>query len=80
MDAAAGATLERISDIIARVTAGIDGASARAGATTQYVYNPYEANINPGTPNGLNTYLKLVKAKVKDKDRIKISSKTWKRW
>ena len=43
------------------------------GATSQYIQNTYEADTNKGTPDGLELYMKSVKAKEKDEDRIKIS-------
>ena len=67
------ASAEQIANIIAQVTLMMQNARVGAGATTQFVQNPYEADINPGTPDGLNLCLKAVEAKEKDEDRLKIS-------
>ena len=56
-------TAKQIAEIIAQVTITMQGARVVAGATTQYVQNPYKADINPGTPDGLKLYLKAVEAK-----------------
>ena len=60
MDAIAGATLNQITDIIVQVTDAMYQARVGAGATTQYVHNPYEAETNPGTTDELKMYLKSV--------------------
>ena len=72
MAAVIDATLKKFSDIITEVTAAMDQARASEGQTTQYVHNPYKMDINPGTSDGLKLYLKAVKKKEKDEDRIKI--------
>ena len=67
-----GDTPKTISDIITQVTAAMARARVGLGMTNQYVHNPYEANINPMTPDGLKLYLKSIGAKDKDEDRIKM--------
>ena len=57
------ASAKQIAQIIAQVTIVMQGVRVGAGATTQYVQNPYEADINPSTPDGLKLYLKAVEAK-----------------
>ena len=57
------ASAKQIANIIAQVTPAMQNARVGAGATTKYVHNPYEADINPGTPDGLKLYLQAVEAK-----------------
>ena len=64
------ASAKQIAQIIAQVTIAMQGVRIGSGATTQYVHNTYEADINPGTPDGLKLYLKLVEAKENDEDRL----------
>ena len=67
------ASAEQIANIIAQVTLMMQNARIGAGATTQFVQNPYETEINPGTPDGLNLCLKAVEGKEKDEDGLKMS-------
>ena len=67
------ATDEQIAAIIAHVTVAMQRARVGALATTHYVQNPYEVDINPGTPDGLNLYLNAAESKEKDEDRLKKS-------
>ena len=67
-----GANPDQIFGIITQVTAAMSWVRVGAGETIQYVQNPYEAKINPSTPDGLNLYLKEVEEKEKDEDQIKI--------
>ena len=67
------ASAEQIAQNIAQVTVVMEGVSVGAGATTQYVHNPYEADTNPDTPDGLKMYLKAAEEKEKDEDQLKIS-------
>ena len=66
-------TDEQIAAIIAQVTVAMQRARVGAVATTHYVQNPYEVDINPGTPDGLNMYLKAVESKEKDEGWLKKS-------
>ena len=66
-----GATAKQIAAIIAQVTLAMSRARVGAGATNQYVQNPYQSDINICTPDGMKLYPKAVKAKEKDEDRLK---------
>ena len=63
------ASAKQIANIIVQVTIAMQVSRVEAGANTPYVQNPYKADINPGTPDVLKLYLKLVEAKEKDEDR-----------
>ena len=60
-----GATTKQIAEIISQVTLAMSRERVGAEATTQYLHNPYESDTNPGTPDGMNLYLKSVKIKRK---------------
>ena len=55
-----GATAKHIADIIAQVKLVMSRARVGVGATTQCVQNPHKLDINQGTPDGMNLYLKAV--------------------
>ena len=56
-------TDEQIAAIIAQVTVAMQRARVGAVATTHYVQNPYEVDINPDTPDGMKLYLKAIESK-----------------
>ena len=64
-----------MDDIFVQVTTSMINAIFREAAN-QYVHNPYEPNIKPGTPDEMKMYLTSVEAEVKDEDRIKILQST----
>ena len=75
-----GDTPKHIFDIVAQVTAALSQARVGAGATTQYVQNPYKADINPGTSDGLEMYLKVVEEKNRMRTGSNPPSQIRKRW
>ena len=64
---------KQIAAIVAQVTVAMRRARVESGATTKYVHNPYEVDINSGTPYGLKLYLKAIKAKENYEYRLNIS-------
>ena len=67
-----GDTPDQIVHIIAQVTFDMSWTRVVVGETTYYVQKPYKADINLDTPDGLKLYLKVVLAKEKDEEQIKI--------
>ena len=58
-------TPEHIADIIVGVMNAIIGAGGRE-RVNNYLHKTYEADINPGTPGGMNLYLKTIEKIDKD--------------